>query len=1030
MVIRAGVIGLILAVAGMATGPAPARAQEPAPSPAPPPATEPVAPPAATPAPTNGNEPGAGPPAATGEPAAAAEEPGAAAETGEGAAVPATIGQIVVDGNLRVSDTTFFNNLRIRRGDPYDERVIRQEFRRLWDLGLFDDLSVEARRRSDGTIDLIFHVRDRPLIGRVTFVGQKAVTETAIQERLQQGKAEVRRGQPVDFTVLKHAESLITHMLGEKGYLDARSRARLAPVNQGQQDVTFEIHEGGKTKIKEIEFTGNTLFTDAQLRKILKLTKEASWLTSWASQKPLYHPSKFDQDAENIRTAYKSRGHLDIVIQPEVVEVVGKESRQSSGAAKGGGPPRRSTFDPLSEPVIDDETLTEAAPSTPPPEGETDKQRKKRLEKEQKERAKNEKAKKRSVYLTVPIDEGPAYRLGSLDVEGNNVFGDREILARFPLRPGMIYNDTLVKLATKRMEDDYGERGYFYVSIDPRLEKHDAIADLRLEITEDRKYYVDRIEFTGNTSTRDGVLRREMRLQEQSLFNVKQMRLGLRKIAQLGYWEVGGDPEVKPDPESGKVRIAVQGVESSRNEIQVGGGVSGLDGGFFQGSYSTRNFLGRGEILSAFLQTGQRGSRYALNFTEPWFLGHPWSLGFSIFRRQTTYDGYKREGQGGAINFGRLLGNFSRFDVVYGLEDITFVPTSLVYGTQTTTSTTSSVIGSYTFDTRNNFFRPTRGYRLQSSVEYAGGFLGGDNNFYKFRQDATLYLRGIGRRHYAAVHASYGFIEAYGDSFAVPQYERYYLGGERSLRLFPIRSVGPVRRDEDVDGNGFIDRPEDRYPNGVFDPCEDLNGNGVQEPNEVDRGDCLMDPGEDANSNFILDTEDLNRNGTLDPGEDQNGNGILDTEDRNNNGVLDLPEDRPDGFFTPYCPTDDRNMNGVKDAGEADAGNCRLDPGEDTNGDGVYGTVYPGGTQFLQFNVEYSIPLTDTVEFALFYDAGNAYDDGEPVDIGNMRVDYGVEMRFFLPIFQAPLRLIYGFIQNPLPGEDPSNFIFSIGTTF
>jgi outer membrane protein insertion porin family len=1018
MVMRAGIAGLALALMGALAGSAPASAQEPPPSP---PGAEPGTPPAAEPEPPPAAEP-AEPPATTPDAGAA---PAPAAE----ASGPVTIGQIVVDGNLRVSDTTFFNNLHIRRGDAYDEHVIRQEFRRLWDLGLFDDLSVESRRRG-ATVDLIFHVRDRPLIGRVTFVGQKAVTETSIQERLQEGKAEVRRGQPVDFTVLKHAEALITHMLGEKGYLDARARAKLSPVSQGQQDVVFEVHEGGKTKIKEIDFTGNTVYSDRQLRKILKLTKQAMWLTSWASQKPLYHPAKFDQDAENIRTAYRSRGYLDIAIQPEVVEVESEGKRPPRGAPKEAAePPVRSTFDPLSAPLMDDEPEADVAPA-PPPEGETDKQREKRLKKEQKERAKKEKAKKRWVYLTIPLVEGPSYRLGNLDVDGNNVFGDREILARFPLRPGMVYNDTVVKLATKRIEDDYGERGYFYVSIDPQLEKHDGIADLRLEITEDRKYYVDRIEFAGNTSTRDGVLRREMRLQEQSLFNVKQMRLGLRKIAQLGYWEVGTDPEVKPDPESGKVRIEVQGTEASRNEIQVGGGVSGLDGGFFQGSYSTRNFLGRGEVLSAFLQTGRRGSRYALNFTEPWFLGRPWSLGFSLFRRQTTYTGFRREGQGGAVNFGRLLGNFSRFDIVYGLEDITFVPTSLTYGTQSTTSTTSSVNGIYTFDTRNNFFRPTRGYRLQSSLEYAGGFLGGDNNFYKYRQDATLYLRGFGRRHYAAINASYGYIKAYGDSLDVPPYERFYLGGERSLRLFPIRSVGPVRRDEDVNQNGFIDRPEDRLPNGSFDPCEDLNGNGVQDPNEFDRGNCLLDPGEDTNGNFVLDSEDLNHNGTLDPGEDQNGNGVLDTEDTNNNGLLDPSEDRPDGFFTPFCPTDDTNMNGVKDSGEADLGNCRLDSGEDTNGDGVFGTVFPGGTQYVQFNAEYSIPLTDTVEFALFYDAGNAFDDGQSVDLSNMRVDYGMEMRFFLPIFQAPLRLIYGFIQDPLPGEDESNFIFSIGTTF
>jgi outer membrane protein insertion porin family len=1041
-VIRFALVGLVLAATASVSLPAeePPRPAETAPPPAAGPGAPaaPGTPPEPAPGPAPDKPPPDSPPAAppqndqgTPQPG---EEPTPAAEgAAPGAPAAVTIGQIVVDGNARVSDTTFFNNLRLRRGDPYDEQAVRQEFRRLWDLGLFDDLSVESRRRSDTTVDLIFHVRDRPLIGRVTFVGMKAVTETSIQERLQQGKAEVRRGQPVDFTVLRHAEALITHMLGEKGYLDARVRARLGAPTQGQRDVVFEIHEGGKTKIKAIDFTGNTVFSDHDLRKTLKLTKQAFWLTSWASQKPLYHPAKFDQDAENIRTAYRSRGYLDLAIQPEVVEVETQESRKSRGPGETGEShePRRSTFDPLSASDIDlDEEPEEIAPPPPPPEGETDKERRKRLEKEQKAREGAEKAKKRWVYLTVPIVEGAQYRLGNLEVEGNNVFADREIVARIPLRPGMVYNDALVKASIKRIEDDYGERGYFYVSIDPQVEKRDAIANLRLEVTEDRKYSVDRIEFSGNTSTRDAVLRREMRLQEQSLFNVKQMRLGIRKIAQLGYWEVGGDPDVKPDPESGKVRIEVQGTEASRNEIQVGGGVSGLDGGFFQGSYSTRNFLGRGEVLSAFLQTGKRGSRYALNFTEPWFLGRPWSLGFSLFKRTTTYGGFRREGQGGAVNFGRLLGNFSRFDVVYGLEDITFVPTSLEFGTATTTSTTSSVLSVYTFDTRNNFFRPTKGYRLQSSVEYAGGFLGGDNDFYKFRQDVTLYMRGLARRHYAALNASYGFVKEHGNSLEVPPYERYFLGGERSLRLFPVRSVGPIRRDEDLNGNGFIDRPEDRSPDGVFGPCEDLNGNGIQDPNEHDTGNCLLDPSEDGNNNFLLDTEDLNHNGVLDPGEDLNGNGVLDTEDRNGNGVLDPAEDLPDGFFTPFCPADDLNMNGVKDSGEGDAGNCKLDPGEDTNGDGILGTAFPGGTQYIQFNVEYSIPLTDTVEFALFYDAGNAFDDGQPVRLNDLRVDYGVELRFFLPIFQAPLRLIYGFIQDPRPGEDTSNFIFSIGTTF
>jgi len=975
-------------------------------------------------------------------PPAADKDKEAEEGTPQAAPGPPTIGRIVVDGNARVSDAAFFSNLRLKSDAPYDEEEVRREFRRMWELDLFDDIAVESRRRPDGKVDLIFHVRDRPLIGSVVYSGMKAVTETTILERLQQGKAEVRRGQPVDFTTLRHAESLIGHMLAEKGYLDARVRARLGPVAQGQRDVTFEIREGAKTKIKEIDFVGNTVYNDHELRKTLKLTKQAFWLTSWASSKPLYHPAKFDQDAESIRTAYRSRGYLDIVIQPEVVEIASTEARKKSKdkkekkekkdttAPETKPGPERVAFDPMAFENLEEDEPAEVA-SPPPPPGETEKEKKKRLEKEAKARQQAAGPKKRWVYLTVPVVEGRPYKLGSVDVTGNTVFSKREVMARFPLRSGMVYNDGLVKAATKRMEDDYGERGYFYVSIDPQVSKHDGIADLSLDITEDRKYFVDRISFAGNNSTRDSVLRREMRLQEQQLFNVKLMRLGVRKISQLGYWQVEGDPSVTPEQETGQVQIQVQGTEASRNEIQVGGGVSGLDGGFFQGSYSTRNFLGRGEVFSAFLQTGQRGSRYALNFTEPWFMGRPWSLGFSLFRRQAVYTGYRREGQGGSVNFGRLLGNFSRFDVAYTLEDVTFVPTSVAFGTQSSTSTTSSVLTLYTFDTRNNFFRPTHGVRTQSSVEYAGGFLGGDNDFVKFRQDATLYLPGFARRHYVALNMSAGYVEAINGAPFVPQYERYYLGGERSLRMFRTRSVSPIRRDEDLNHNGVIDVPEDRNgPDGIFESCEDLNGNGIRDPNEPDRGNCLLDPSEDTNGNFLLDTEDLNHNGILDPGEDLNGNGVLDTEDKNGNGRLDFTEDRPDGVFTPYCQADDRNMNGVQDAGEGDFGNCKLDYGEDTNGDGVFGTVLPGGDKYVQFNIEYAVPVSDTVEFVLFYDAGNAYDNGVNPSINDLRVDYGLEMRFYLPIFQAPLRLIYGVIQDPIPGEDTSNFIFSIGTTF
>jgi outer membrane protein insertion porin family len=957
----------------------------------------------------------AGPPPPAGAPLPTEATPD---EESTGRSGGRAIGKIFVDGNVRVSDSAFFNSLRIKPGDPFDERAIHEEYRRLWDLGLFDDIIVESRQRAPGVFDLIFHVQDRPLINGVAFVGMKAVTEANILEALGKVKAEVRRGQPVDFSTLRRAEGAIEQLLAEKGYLEARVRARLTPVSQGQREVTFHIREGAKTKIKAIDFVGNKVFSDRRLRKMLKLTRQARWLTSWASSKVLYHPAKFDQDAESIRSAYKSLGHLDIHIKPEIVELAkkGRAGRHAAGETGQG------------ETGEEEDDFWEPTPDPAPPPGQTEKERAKRVKAELKARREGEKTPKKWVRLTVPIEEGLQYRVGTIDVQGHTVFSTQEIIGRLPLRSGMVFNDSALKFAAKRIEEDYGERGYFYVSLNPRIEKRERVADIRLEITEDRKYFVDRIEFTGNTNTRDGVLRREVPLFEEDLFNVRRLRLGMRKIAQLGYWQVGDDPVVKPLEGSERVDIEVQGVEANRNEIQVGGGVSGLEGGFFQASYATRNFLGRGEILSTFVQTGARANRYSLNFTEPWFLGKPWTLGFSLFRRDTDFVGFKRHGSGGTIVLGRLLGHFSRVDVAYGYEQVDFQPTRAGLGSRTS-SATSSLTSIYSIDTRNNFFRPTRGFRVQTSLEYAGGVLGGDNWFVKPRLDATLYLPGLARRHYLGLNASYSYVTGFGGR-VVPFFERFYLGGERSLRVFRTREVSPARQDIDVNQNGFIDAPEDRIPNGVFDPCEDLNGNGRQDGNEVDRGNCLLDPSEDLNGNGLLDTEDLNRNGVLDPGEDANGNGLLDTEDANTNGQLDPTEDLPDGFWTPFCPVDDTNMNGTRDTGEIDNGNCRLDFGEDTNADGAFGTVFPGGNKFLLFNAEYAMPLSDAAEFVVFYDAGNAFDDGERVTLDGMRSDYGVEMRFYLPVFQAPLRLIYGFIQNPRRGEDSSSFLFSIGTTF
>ncbi len=895
-----------------------------------------------------------------------------------------TIERIIVDGSVRISASALMSQLTVKEGDLYDENVLVREFQRLWDLNLFDNITLEVRQGEKGKI-VLWHVQDRPLIADVEYKNIKAFTTTQIDEKLTEQKADIHRGSPVDYTKIRKAQEILKQMLGQKGYLDAQIEIDMKDVAPGQQSLAFIAHQGGKTKIKEIDFTGNTVFSERQLKKMMKLTKEKGMLT-WANSKDLYHPGKFDEDARVIRQAYMDLGYLDVDVKPEVVELLPDQPPPTSPKEA----EKQKAKAQKQQQQQEEEAAQEAARQAEKQAKEAEKQAKKAAKAAEKgqllpvgtvsppeddTKTEEPKTPKKWIFVTVPIHEGTQYKIGTIDVEGNQVFTREEILARIPVVAGGIFNDGAVKLGLGRIQLDYGEKGYFYVTANQVLERQgDQVADLKIEINEDKQYRINTMEFQGNTSTRDKVLRREIPVAEEDLFDLKRFRVGLRKINQLGYWQVTEDAAIRPRTGENKVDVVIEGKEANRNEIQIGGGVSGLNGAFLSGSYATRNFLGRGEIVQASFQLGGRQSRYSLSFIEPWFLGHPWTLGFSLFQRTSDFRNAVQEGHGGSAQVGRLLGTFSRMDFTYIYEFAKAQQGAL----STAETLTSSVIPSFTYDSRNNFFRPNRGFRFNISTQIAGGPLGGDNSFIRPLAFGTIYFPSV-KRQYIAFNAAIGYVRAY-DGSVVPVYDRFYLGGERSLRAFKSRTISPARIDIDLNGNGFIDRPEDRDGDGVLDPSEDVNGN------------------------LILDTEDLNLNGVLDPGEDANGNGILDSEDLDGDGLLEANED----------------VNG----------NGSLDTGEDTNGDGIFGVIFPGGDKFVQFNLEYVFPIGETAELAAFTDMGNAFDNGQKIDLRYLRVDYGIELRFYLPIFQAPLRFIYGFIQDPEPGEKASSFQFSIGTTF
>lgn len=852
-----------------------------------------------------------------------------------------TVESVEVQGLVRMTNEAFAHAFGIRAGDPYDPQRIRTAFRSLWSLGLFDDITVDAEDGPQGGKVLIVKVKERPSLASVSYQDNKVLTRTTIEEGLKDKKIVLDVGKPMNLKTVADAENEIRMMLGQKGYLDPVVGHTIESPTQSTVAVNFKIRPGGKTKIRKITFVGNKVHKSKELLHALQLTEPYHWYKFW-SQKNLYHPAKWDQDSGHIRDLYLNGGYLDIDLRPPIVDL------------KDTGKPKKEKQPKSSKKA--------APPEPPPPAQDPETMTAKERLKADKARKKAEKAEadaeanvRRWAYLTVPIVEGPVYKLGSSTATGNTVFSEKEILADMFLKPGWTVNNSVLDLAVKRMQRRYEDKGYAYATVRREIDRRPAdeskpderTADVRFIINEDKPYYVDRIEFSGNTATQDRVLRREFRINEGDLFSRSTLDLSVGKVNQLGYFEVR--PEnvvVQPVEGTNKVQINVPGEERGRNEIQVGGGYSGVDGAFFTGLYSTKNFLGRGQILSVSLQLGGRRNLYQIAFQEPWFLNRPYTLGFSVFRGDQDYGAAQRsQSRGFGVMIGRQIGYFQSVQLRYDFQKVKSnglqpqVGFATIAGTTTplvsvvASNTISKITPAWLRNSINNPYRPSAGWSLLADFEIAGGPLGGDTAYLRPRLIGTKYLH-IWKKTFLGIHGEIGQIKTWAGGSApsaanvndVPRFSRFWLGGETyGPRVFQTRDVSPLRY---VRLNAVGE---------VIEAVKDPTGRPVRD-------------------------------------FDLNGDGLV-----NRNDLVAL-----------------------------------------------------GGDRYWLGMFEYTIPFQSPVEIAFFADAGNAlYEDtswGKGLE--EYRASAGVELRFFLPVFPVPLRLIYGWPLRRLPEDRTSAFTFSIGRSF
>jgi outer membrane protein insertion porin family len=683
-------------------------------------------------------------------------------------------------GASTIDPQTYLFHIQIRPSEPsrgiwvrYDEAtetLLRDDFKRLWATGFLDDLSIEAHdytfaNGAAGKV-IVFNIEERQRVRIVDYDGLVKVDQSAIEERLKEKGVSLKLDGFLEPATIRRVATVVRELYAEKGYQFAEVTPEVKAVDGGAKlvHVSFNVVEGPKVAIRDVQFLGNRDVPDDELAKLLKENRPEGLLT-FIGGKGAYKEDKFGEDAQSIVDFYRDRGYINAQVGQPVLK------------------------------VLDDSG-----------DGRT-----------------------RWVQMRVPVTEGPRFVVGAVTFEGNEIVKTDALRQFFKLNTGDIYSQKDVRKGLETARDAYGGGGYFeftgYPDLKPRtvpdgdapaMDRGRPIVDVTIRVDEGKQYFVNRITFVGNTHTRDPVIRREMALLEAGIFNTQGLKNSIRRLNQLGYFKpIEADAvSVEKTPGSdNRVDVELKLQEQNRNQISFGAGASQYEGLFGNASFTTANFIGRGETLTISLQKGARANNYQVAFSEPYMFGRAITAGVSLFSRKidhqvasTTVD-YSEVRNGFTLTTGVPLRRFTRGFVTYGYEVIdtaaaNSLRAALANGQSTLASllldeghhTESSLTPSIVHSTVDNPFAPRSGMRLTGRYQYAGGVLGGTSDFVKPDLEAIVYVP-VSRRTALGVRAQAGWVFNYGAN-ELPYYLRYFLGGETQIRGVDIRTVGPLNADD------------------------------------------------------------------------------------------------------------------------------------------------------------------------------------------------------------------------------------------
>jgi outer membrane protein insertion porin family len=624
------------------------------------------------------------------------------------------IQRIAVEGTQRIEPDSVLSYLLLRQGQAYDPAIADRSLKVLFDTGLFSDVRMDW----DG-MTLTVRVVENPILNQVVYEGNSQLSDTDLNKEVQVRPRMVFTRARVQADVQR-----IIELYRRSGRFAATVEPKIIQRPQNRVDLVFEINEGPTTGVAAINFIGNRVFADADLREQIATTTSAWW--KFLTTNDNYDPDRLTFDREQLRRFYLSRGYADFRVVSAIAELA----------------PDRQNF-----------------------------------------------------YITFTVEEGELYHFGKVQIQSQiRDLNPNDLQPLLLTNDGDVYDATLIDKSIEALTYAAGTRGFVFIDIRPRVQRNPATKtiDLFYDIEEAPRVYIERINIVGNTRTREEVIRREFRLAEGDAFNRVLADRSRTRIRALGFFK---DVTIKEDPGSAPDRtvLTVTVTEQPTGELSLGAGYSSQQGLLLDTSYTERNLFGRGQFLRASVSIGTFQKDYDFRFTEPYFLGRPLAAGFLAYKVITDFTqqiGYISDVTATGIQFGFPVSEFGRISPHYN-----FAYTSIAAGGSTTSAAVLLSVGSYsvssvgytyTYDTRDDIAKPTKGFNFAVSQDVSG--LGGDLKFLRsvsgFEYYHPFFFNLVGEIAFNA-----GYITGYG-GLGIPINERFFKGGP-SFRGFQIAGVGP-----------------------------------------------------------------------------------------------------------------------------------------------------------------------------------------------------------------------------------------------